>query len=749
MTNALLPSIIHRRRLYILLSVFGLLTLYLILFIFHLQIFDYGTYSEKVLNQITVGSSLPAERGIIYDRHGNILAENKTVWRIYVSPVDIAKKTRKKGTDYAAIVAQGLSKILNVEYGTIYEKTQKSGYLDQTIYKNADEETTRKVLLFAKENKLSSMIHAEASTVRYYPYGSLAAHTIGFTGNDNQGLFGLEAYYNSILTGTDGQYLAAVDSQGIRLPSSYTDYIEAENGLSLITTLDLYMQKELEHQLEQALLASDAKNRVTGIVMQVKTGDILAMATLPSFSLNDPYTLDAASEEKLNASSYQAGTQEYKAYKNELLYTMWSNKAVSEIYEPGSTFKIVTVAAALETKSVKPDSVFSCPGYYMVGGCRISCHKHGGHGTVTLTQGLQQSCNPVMMQSAERMGKESFYSYFTAFGYKEKTGIDLPGEALGLSHSLASLGSTELATSSFGQRFKVSILQQLCAVSAVANNGALVTPHLLSAIQDSQGKNVFTYETNIKRQVISKETASLVSSILEGGVSGNGGAKNAYVEGYEIAAKTGTSEKFEILDAAGNSFLRIGSCVAFAPYDDAEIAVIIVVDEPTCANKYGSATAAPYISAYLSAVLPYWGIESSTDKAEKYTTESFVGQSTAAAKKALATQGLLYETVGNGSTVLAQSPAAGTLLYRESGKVILYTTEEKALTKVPNLVSKTLAEAIPLLSNEGCNVAIIGVSTQSTVAKEAKVVSQSLPPGSTVTRGTVITLRILHQNDSD
>lgn len=748
MVQSLPRPAIDRKRLAVLLIVFLLLALYLLCFIFRLQIFHFGTYREKVLEQITVGSSLPASRGIIYDRNGNVLAENKTVWRIYLSPVDISKKSRRSGKDYATIIADGLASLLHVDRDTVYAKAIKKGYLDQTVYKNADEALTKQVLLFAKENKLTDMIHAEAGTTRYYPYGSLAAHTIGFTGSDNQGLYGLEAYYNSVLSGTDGQYMAAVDSQGIKLPSGYTDFIEAEEGLSLVTTLDLYMQKELEHQLEQALLASDAQNRVTGVVMQVKTGDILAMATAPTFNLNDPYRLDAYSEERLASSSFSEGSKEYKAYQKELLYKMWANKAVSEIYEPGSTFKIVTVSAALEAKAVTPDTPFHCPGYYVVGGCRIRCHKHGGHGSLTLAEGLQQSCNPVMMQSAERLGKESFYSYFKAFGYTQKTGIDLPGEALGVSHSLSSLGSTELATSSFGQRFKVSILQQLCAVAAVANDGVLVTPHLLSSFQDSSGKTVFKYQQSEKRQVISAATASIVSSILEGGVSGDGGARNAYVDGYRIAAKTGTSEKFEVLDAGGNSFLRIGSCVAFAPYDNAEIAVILVVDEPTSANKYGSATAAPYIGAYLASVLPYLGVESSyeTKKAE---VPFLTGLSVSDAKKRLAERGLTYETVGTGSTVLSQAPAYGTLLLPEQGKVVLYLSEEIEQIKVPTFTGKTLEEVFSLLKSCGLTVAVNGVAQNNTASKSATVLSQSLPPGETVPRGTSITLYVLHTADSD
>lgn len=739
---------VTRRRRYILISIFGIVLLFLFSLLFRLQILEYGVYGNKVLHQITVGSSLPAERGEILDRNGNVLATNHTVWRIYISPIDIGKASKRHGKSYAEIIARGLSDILSVSYESILKKANMTAYLDQTVGKSADEDTVRKVLLFAKENGLSSMIHTEAGTERYYPFGTLAAHALGFTGSDNQGLFGLEAYYNSILSGTDGKYLASVDSQGVKLPNAYTDYIEAEPGLTLVTTLDVYMQRELEHQLEQALIAADAQNRTTGIVMNVKTGEILAMATAPAFNLNDPYTLDERSQGKLDASGLSASSDEYKSLKNELLYSMWANKAVSEIYEPGSTFKIITVAAALETGAVTPQSTFHCPGYYMVGGCRISCHKRGGHGTLTLAEGLMHSCNPVMMQSAERMGSDNFYNYYKAFGYTEKTGIDLPGEGKGLFHSQGSLGSTELATASFGQRFKVSILQQLCAVAAVANDGIPVTPHLLSSLQNEKNETVFTYTQEKKDAVISAKTANTVAEILEAGVSGDGGAKNAYVEGYHVAAKTGTSEKFEILDANGNSFLRIGSCVAFAPYDDAEIALIIVVDEPTSANKYGSMTAAPYISAYLANVLPYLGL-AKEENGTQTTTGNYVGLEVKKAKSELSAAGLSFEIVGNGSTVLAQTPKSGTTLERDIGRVILYTENDTVTAIVPKTEGKTLAEALRLLTDAGLNANIKGANANSTVAQSAVVLYQSLPPGSICDRGTAITIEIYHKNDTD
>ncbi len=740
-------STVKGTRLKILLCLFGLLTLYLLFTLFRLQIVGYEAYQQKVIEQITVGSSLSAKRGAIYDQNGNILATNQTVYRIYISPVDIKKASRRKGVSYEELVSKGLSEILSVSYDAVYAKAQKSAYLDQTVKRNADEETAKRVLLFAKENGLSSMIHVEAGTRRYYPYGSLASHAIGFTGSDGQGLFGLEAYYNGVLSGTDGKYMSAVDSQGVRLPLSYSDFIPAKDGLNITTTLDVYIQTALEHALEDAVIASDAQNRATGIVMNVKTGAILAMATSPGFDLNDPYTLDESSAEKLAAAGFDSASSEYKTLKSSLLYEMWRNKAIGELYEPGSTFKIITASVALETGAVSPTTPFSCVGHYTVGGCRISCHKRQGHGALTFAEGLMQSCNPVMMQSAERFGKEAFYNYYTAFGYTEKTGIDLPSEAKGLFHSYGSIGSTELATASFGQRFKVSVIGQLCAVAAVANGGVLVTPHLLSSVSDAEGKTLLCFETVEKRRVISAETAALVASILEEGVSGDGGSKNAYTEGYRIAAKTGTSEKFDILDANGRSFLRIGSCVAFAPYDNAEIAVIFAVDEPTSNNKYGSVTAAPFVSSLLSAVLPYLGIEKEESE-ERASVPDLRGMSVSKAKSILSSLGIACSVIGEGETVARQTPSVGTDIEKSIGKVILYTEEQRKETVVPALTGKTLNEALKLLSSAGLNVSLKG-SNGNSVAAEATVVSQSLPQGMKTECGTVIEIQVMHKEDSE
>ncbi len=741
------------RRMRILSVICILLLLAVVARIFSLQVFGYRYYQKKVIDQITAGSLLKAPRGKIYDRNGVCLAESKTVYRIYLSPVDIAYRGRKEKKDYGDIIASGLAPILSLSYDTLYEKTKKAGRMDETIYKNASDELKNEVLSFVEREGLTDMVHIEAGEARYYPFGSFASHVIGFTGSDSQGLFGLEAYYNELLTGTDGQYITARDATSKVLENGYAGYIPPVEGQSIVTTLDVYLQRELELCLAAALLNTGADNRVTGAVMNVHNGEIYAMATLPSYDLNDPYTLDEASAKKLSESAHAEGSAEYRALKSELLYEMWNNKAVSEIYEPGSTFKIVTTAMALDSGTATPKDHFVCTGSYKVGGYNISCHKRGGHGALSFTEGLQHSCNPVMMQLAERIGSERFYEYYAAFGYLEKTGIDLPSEASGIFHKEDAIGSTELATASFGQRFKVSPIQQLRAVATVANGGISVTPHLLRYATDASGKVTETYKEKDGTQVVSREVCETLWQILEGGVSGGAGAKNAYVAGYEIAAKTGTSEKFDVLDANGNSYLRIGSCVAFAPASAPELALIIIVDEPMSQNKYGSVTAAPYVGAFLEGALPYLGYEPSYNESEKtVTVGGYTGLSVTDAKKELAGLGLSVTVLGNGSEVLSQVPSFGSRLYTESGRVILYTepsvSESEKEAVVPKVIGKTAAEANELLLNQGLNIAFKGAEAKNG-GLSATVVSQSLPEGLSVPKGSIVEVYLLHTDESD
>lgn len=736
------------RRASVIMITFATIAALLLINIFRLDFFGYEYYRQKAFDQITTTAALKAERGNIYDSNMSLLATTKTSWRIFVSTKEIKSRSKKDSIDYASLIADSLSPVLSVERTVIYEKITKTNLLDVTLAKSASEDVYNETVKIIKEKQLDDLILTEAQTARYYPQQTLAAHVLGFTGSDNQGLYGLEYSYNSILAGKDGYYTYAKDAAGQSMPGDYTGVCYPVDGCSIVTTVDSFVQEQLESQLELIRINHSVQNRVTGIVMNTSTGAILGMATSTPFNPNDPFELDEVSAEKLRSSGLTEGSSEYKAYKNELMQIMWSNKAVSETYEPGSTFKIITVSAALDLGIADMSDTFSCNGYHVVGGWRIKCHKTTGHGqNFPLSYGLQMSCNPTMMRLAERIGADNFYSYVEKFGYFEKTGIDLPSEASTIFHKQENIGATELATASFGQRFKVSIISQLTAIAAVANGGTLVEPYVVEKIIDSNGNVISKHQTVIKNQVISKDVASIVSDVLEKGVSGDGGAKNAYVEGYPVAAKTGTSQKFDVLDANGNSYLRIGSTVAYAPSNESGIAVIIVVDEPQSQVKYGSVVAAPYVSNLLSAILPYLDFKSSSESNE-FTVGSYIGANKDAVVENLKSNGISCVIIGSGATVIDQIPKADLSIVKSVSTVYLYTEKrEEEYVSVPSLVGMSIKEANILLTNLGLNVRLN--KPLSPNCSTLTVMTQDLPVGAKVKRGSVITLSVLGTDFED
>ena len=490
-------------------------------------------------------------------------------------------------------------------------------------------------------------------------------------------------------------------------------------------------------------------NRITGIVMDVNTGAILAMATYPTFDLNSPFTLDEDSVKKLEESGFAPDSKEYASYQTELLYKLWRNKAVSELYEPGSTFKVITTAMALEEGLVSLDEKMFCSGKFYVEGYSqaIHCHKLSGHGSVTFERGLQQSCNPILMTVGLRIGQQRFYNYFQAFGYTGLTGIDLPGEAKSIYSSFNNFGPVSLAVYSFGQTFKVTPLMQLTAISTVANGGYLLTPYVVSQIIDDDGNILMQRETDAKRQVVSTDVCRTISGVLERGVSGDGGAKNTYVAGYKIAAKTGTSEVRDLADPDGNYSYRVGSTVAYAPADDPQISAIIVVDTPMIKNKYGAYVAAPYVANLLSEVLPYIGMAPQYTEEEfaklKTTVRNVTGWPTADAVKVFKNLKINYEVIGTGEVVKYQIPAKGAEIIKNEGKVFLYTgdaTPESDI-RVPDVTGKTVSAANKLLTNRGFNVIIDG-ATVSSSSTEAYVVSQSVAANTLSSKGTVVKITV-------
>lgn len=744
------------------------------------QIKNHDYYQSKVLNQLTIQTEVTPERGTITDRNGNILATNITVYNVILSPYDIITQMQKDSeknsdndpendvhyeytdSDYGIyysgrqlddMIAEVLSKYLDVDKSSILEKTAKVNRYYEVVKKNVDADIAEKIETFIAQFDLKKDIYFVASSKRYYPKGDLACHVIGFTNSDGVGIYGLEAYYNNLLEGTSGRYILAQDGKKNDMPFEYERFIEAENGYNITTTLDMYIQYELENQLEKTFNESGAGDRVCGMVYDVDTGEVLAMATYPSFDLNDPYTIDEYSQAELDASGLKEGTDEYKTEYNRLMYRMWNNKCLTETYEPGSTFKVVTSSMALEEGVVTPETPFYCAGSLMVEGWSkpISCANHNGHGAVTFRTGLQQSCNPTLMQVAALIGRERFYYYFKAFGYGGKTGIDLPGEVGSIYASYENFSGVSLAVYSFGQTFKTTPVQQLRAITVVANGGYLVTPHLLREITDDDGNVIQTYESEPVRQVVSENTCKTLTDILEEGVATNGAAKNAYVKGYRVAAKTGTSEKKDEFDENGNTPYRVGSTAAFAPADDPQISALIMVDKPLKSAVYGGTVAAPYISNLLSYVLPYIGVEPqyTTEELAKLdvTLSSYVGATVENAINDLSWRGFSYEIIGDGDTVTAQIPEAGSKISSDTGLLILYTGEETPANtvEVPDLMGMSAYNANNAAVSLDLNVTFYGSTNGST----ATVINQYPAAGTKVPRGTIIEIELRHLDGTD
>lgn len=735
---------------YILKRTFFVLLILLFVFIliisslFNLQILENQSFQNKVIEQMTVETKVNPNRGEIYDRNGNILVSNKTVWILYAIPKNI--KNPK-------FISENLSKILGFNEEIIYSKISQKNYKYQIINNAINEEKTNELRRYIDENNLSDCLQLVASATRYYPYESLASHTLGFVNADGIGIYGLEKTYNNILEGKSGKYITSQDAQSNEMPFQYEIYINNEESYNMVSTIDLYIQYQLEAQLKLAATESGAQNRATGIVMDPQNGEILAMAVYPYFDLNNPYELDLLSKDKL--SNYVKGTAKYKNEYLNLLYSMWNNKAVTELYEPGSTFKLVTTAIALQEKVAKTTDMFNCSGSLKVDGFyrAISCHKKTGHGSLNFKQALQQSCNPSMMNLAFRIGKEKFYQYFIKFGYTTKTGIDLPSEAQGVYHNYKDFSNVSLAVYSFGQTFKTTAIQQLCGISAVANGGYLVKPHLLKEIVDTKGKTMYEYEIE-KEKIIDSEVSATISQILKEGVDGDGGAKNAYVLGYDIAAKTGTSEKKDKYDEKGNTPYRVSSCVGYAPSDNPKVAAIILVDEPTVGSVYGSVVAAPYISNLMELILPYLGEKadySEEDISQKQVVvPNLEGISLEKAIEILKLKGISYEIKGTGTEVLSQMPTSNQKIFQKNGKVILYTANDnlEEYVTVPDVINKDAEKATKTLVEAGFNINIIGNKNYK-LYQTSKVIYQSIESGMYLPKGSIVTIEIAFSEDKD
>ena len=705
----------------------------------YLMVVKSDFYQQKAAQQQLYDTELAAERGEIYDRNGDLLATSAQVWTVYITP-----NSFKSITDEAKLnavksdIATNLSAILGLDYQTVLDYTNKStSYVKvKTNVEKPEADLVRKYIS-ESQYKVGSYIGLDESSKRYYPNDSLASVVLGFVGVDNQGLSGLELQYDDELTGIPGRVVAAKDATGNDMQMSYELEIAATPGNSLITSIDSYVQSVCEKYLQQAITDNKVTERGAVICMNVNTGEILAMAVKEDFDPNNPFILSAADQAIVDALEGDEKT----AMLSELRNMQWRNKAVSDTYEPGSVFKIVTAAMALEEGVTSLGSHYNCNGYIVVAGQRYNCHKRSGHGAETMTQAVQNSCNPVFITFGQQLGATTFSKYFEAFGLSRKTGIDLPGESTPVYHTLDKMGVTELASSSFGQTFNITPIQMITAISAAVNGGYLVQPHIVNEIRDVDGNTVKSVGSSVKRQVISTETSETIRVLMEAVVDGGGG-KNAYVSGYRIGGKTGTSQKVSKINQTGETGLYVASFCGVAPINDPEIAVLVILDEPHGDAYYGGTIAAPVGGQILSEILPYLGYEPqySEEELSKMAVKipSVTGLSVEKAKQAINEKGLTYKIIGDGDTIVKQFPAATDSLYSD-GLVMLYTSGESQPEKVqvPDFNGLTLSGVNELASSKKINVQYSGISSSGSGVVAYK---QSIEQGTEVDAGTIVTV---------
>lgn len=679
-------------------------------------------------NQLS-DTQIAAERGTIYDSNMNVLAKSASAWLVYINPSQIKDDTQKE------LVVNGLSQILGVDADSVRTKAEKTKTGYQKIAGEVETDVKEALEAYIDENsdnKLSTIIGIDPDTKRYYPYSSFASTIIGFTNSDDQGVGGIEMQYDDDLTGVSGRIITAKNAQQGSMSSDYETTYDAKPGESLVLTIDEVIQYYLEQGLEQALVDTGAKYAY-GIVMDTDTGAILGMTSKPDFDLNNPRKIsNAALSETIAAITDD--TQRAQETTN-ALYAQWRNRTISDTYEPGSVFKTVVVSAALEEGVVDLNTTYTCTGGIQVADNYQRCWKPGGHGHETLTQGLMNSCNPFFITIGQALGEERFYKYFEAFGFTEKTGIDLPAEAKPVAgktyHALESMGISELSSSSFGQTFQVSPIQMITAVNTIANGGKLMQPYVVDSKLDSDGNVVYKTTPTVKRQVISEKTASTVADMMEQVVS-IGTGKNAYVAGYHVAGKTGTSEKIGIEGA------YIASFAGFAPADNPEISILIAIDEPP-GEHGGGAVAAPIASMLLEKIMTYLNVEPQYEDDElsniSSVAPSLVGKSVGDAKVSAAK--FTVKVVGSGTKVISQTPAAGQQM-RTGGVIVVYTEENaaKQTATVPNLCNMSMSQANSAAVNAGFNIRLSGTTNSGEVLSY----KQSVNAGEEAEIGSVITV---------
>lgn len=754
----------QHKRIFCLMAILGVLAFIpSILQLHKLMIVEQEYYKNLALRNQTRTTAITAERGIIYDRNMDILACNQSVENIYLDPHEL-----KQSKADMALVADTLGQILDLEPDWIRQQAKDTTKRYKQIAAGVEEETAAQIRSFVNSNQISG-VHIEPSVKRYYPKGALASQVIGFTNLSNTGSEGIEASYNSYLSGSPGKVITSKGNNEMDMPFSYENYVASIPGCDVILTVDSTVQACLEKQMAAAIDRYDVQNGAFGLVMDVKTGEILAMATLGGYDPNhyleiaDPQALAQTEELKKaylalpeGSEGYAAGLKAYKDAVSAARLKQWRNRVLSDGYEPGSTFKVLTMAAALDSGAINLQTPFYCKGSEQIPGRSqlLHCWRSTGHGAEQTPQALQNSCNIAFAHIALKMGGETFYEYVKNFGVLEKTGIDLAGESKGvffdkqLVTDTNKWGTASLTSGSFGQTFKITPLQLVRAISAVVNGGNLMEPYIVSEVVDADGKTVLKQEPTIVRQVISQETSKTMCTLMESVVT-QGTAKNAQVAGFSIGGKTGTSEKIDVFDEKGQRVLdKIVSFVGVAPMDDPQYIVLVALDTPSRATGIyisGGVMAAPAVGAVMGDILPYLGVEQSFSDNEiagkTVVLEDLSGLTFKEATAKLKSSGVTFQAVGTGETVTGQIPAAGKSVPGGSQILLYFGPEpETEYVKVPDLTGMNRQQATDAAGKLGLYILVSG---NTSLDPKVTAVAQSISPGSEVLVGTTIRVEFL------
>lgn len=703
--------------------------------IFYISVVKGDEYSAKAESQQISDSEIPAKRGSILDCEGNVLAQSATTWDIFLDPSNITDSKRD-------LIVDGLSDILDLDdeqKNELREKSQEST-MYVVVAEQVENDIKEEISAFRAENKVANCIGTEQNTKRYYPYGQFASSVLGFTGDDNQGLYGLELYYDEELKGTNGRIVTVKDAQKNNLPTDYETSVDAVDGNSLVLTINQNIQYTLEKNLKATMNEYQCKGAY-GVVMNCKTGGVLAMSSMPDFDCNEPYTLTY--EKNINDIEKITDKEEKKSTESTAVQNQWNNFVVSGTYEPGSVFKTFMASAALEEDVVDLNTTYNCTGSIQVEDYRMNCHYHPGHGLQTFAQGLANSCNPFFITVGQKLGVHNYFKYFESFGFTEKTGIDLPGEASPQYYKENQYGIVELSSASFGQSNNLTPIQVCTGLCAIANGGTLVKPYIVDHIVDSNGNTVKKTDTTSVRRVISEETSEQVRTMMKGVVD-NGTGKNGYVAGYRVGGKTGTSTKLaESTDGKNKYIVSFG---AIAPSDDPEIAMLIIIEEPN-EDLGGGALCAPIAAQVTETCMQEFNVEPVYDDEEAtqlpIDTPNLIGNTLSTAKSTLDSSSLKYKVVGDGDTVVRQSPIFSSKI-PTGATVILYTEKvERNTVKVPDFKGMSVSEANAVAAEYDLNIEATGLNI-----RDSQVVAyrQSIEADSECEAGSVITVAFKNTN---